>query len=224
MDFAGIDTQWWSKTLPAILANAALLFYLTWQKHPLRRYLSIFATTTLCDIAIAGELIPIADKKLQGALEYFFVFIGDLRFTLLVAHILYSRKSLAELSLLRPGLHTTSYAIAFALLPGVSLAIVSLAFPQLLKELRQGFLFYEIFFAIMAALWIFVLQRQSLPSREQRFLRRVAILVLAFYGLWALADTLILAGQSFGYVLRIVPNLLYYCAFLWWVAWLGKET
>jgi len=43
------------------------------------------------------------------------------------------------------------------------------------------------------------------------FLRAVLLYVSAYYGLWALADLMIqVAGLDAGWLLRIVPNQLYY--------------
>jgi hypothetical protein len=49
----------------------------------------------------------------------------------------------------------------------------------------------------------------------------VASFEIVQYALWALADVLILSGMSWGFLLRIVPNSLYYAFFLpfvWWTA------
>ena len=72
-------------------------------------------------------------------------------------------------------------------------------------------LIYEtLFFAL--ALWLRA--RTANPA-----LRAIWLYVLAYYGLWAGADVLILSGVDLGWALRIVPNQLYYAffvPFVWW--------
>lgn len=53
--------------------------------------------------------------------------------------------------------------------------------------------------------------------------RRLRSFELVQYGLWAAADALILAGLDLGYLLRIVPNTLYYAAFVPFVVWSAGE-
>ena len=52
-----------------------------------------------------------------------------------------------------------------------------------------------------------------------RFERAVLAYAGVYYALWAAADVLILAGVDAGWLLRCVPNQLYYCftvPFVWW--------
>ena len=51
------------------------------------------------------------------------------------------------------------------------------------------------------------------------FVRSTLGLVGAYYGLWAAADVLILCGVDAGWLVRLVPNQLYYglfVPFVWW--------
>ena len=66
---------------------------------------------------------------------------------------------------------------------------------------------------------VFALARFALPSelshaRSAAFLRSVLGYVAAYYGLWAAADLLILAGIDAGWLVRLVPNQLYYGLFV----------
>ena len=66
---------------------------------------------------------------------------------------------------------------------------------------------------------VFALARFALPSelthpRSAAFVRSVLGYVAAYYGLWAAADVLILAGVDAGWPVRLIPNQLYYGLFV----------
>lgn len=224
MELTNIDQNFYCKVLPALVASGILVICAALHAVPLRRYLLLFGATTLLDICIAGSLVPIGNQELQTGLEYLFVLIGDLRFILLLAYILYAGKSLSDIEKLRPGWDVLRPAIIFTLFPSLIVSAVGFACPDWVREPRQKFLAYEITFFVLTLLWIYgVMPQKSVPQREQAFLKKVSRLVLAFYGLWALADILLLRGIAAGFVVRIIPNLLYYCAFLWWVAFAARS-
>ena len=78
-------------------------------------------------------------------------------------------------------------------------------------------LIYEVAFALLAlVLMTRVISPRAGGGRDdvQQYLRLVTGVVLAYYVLWAVADVLILAGFDWGWAVRIVPNLLYYGAFV----------
>jgi len=78
-------------------------------------------------------------------------------------------------------------------------------------------LVYELGFLALASVLVFhLLPRRVGIARVavRRMLRRVLGVVVLYYGLWAVADVLILAGRDWAWGLRILPNLLYYGAFV----------
>jgi hypothetical protein len=63
------------------------------------------------------------------------------------------------------------------------------------------------------ALWLRAtwLPRRVLPGARLRFLRNVCAYVSVYYMLWAASDLLVLAASlDAGWLLRVVPNQLYY--------------
>jgi hypothetical protein len=225
MDYTNIDQNFYFKTLPTLLANAGLVLYAIARRPALWRYLTLFGLTTLADISVAGQLVPIASAELQTAIEYVFVLIGDLRFILLLAYILYAGKKLPDIAALRLSGDVLRPALIFTVFPSLIVSAVGIARPELLQLARQKYLAYELVFFVLTLLWVtVVLQQKGVAEAEARFIRLVALPVLGFYGLWSLADILILRGVEAGYVLRIIPNLLYYCVFLWWVAMAARAA
>lgn len=76
---------------------------------------------------------------------------------------------------------------------------------------------YETAFALLT---VFLMAR-VVPSRVgverlavRRYLRAVLGVVLAYYVLWVVSDVIVLRGQDGGWALRVLPNLLYYGAFV----------
>lgn len=218
MNFIGIDQSFYFKTCPAIAANAALLLFTLFKKPRLKTYLLVFSATTLVDILVASKIIPIANPDVQTTIEYIFVLIGDLRFIVLLAFVVYAQKKIPEIEAFRIDGSVWKPALVFTMFDSLIVRAIEFSNPGLFTEPRVKFLTYEAIFFALTFLWIFaVMPQKQIGETERRFLRRAAIPVFIFYGLWATADILILKGISFGYALRIVPNLTYYCVFLWWV-------
>lgn len=219
MNLIGIDTSFWFKTAPAILSNLALILFAIFKRPPLMRYLLLFGFTTLIDILVASRLLPMPTDSAQIAVEYLFVLIGDLRFILLLAYFLYAGLGAKDLEQLRLPGSVLKPAFIFTLFPTILVAAVGFAKPQLMTEARHKFLAYELIFFALTTLWIFVvLPQKSLSAQNARFVKSAAVPVFLYYGLWSLADILILRGVEAGYAIRIVPNFLYYGVFLWWIA------
>lgn len=218
MNLIGIDQNLWLKTYPAIAANAALLLFAVFKKPRLKTYLLVFSATTLADILVASKIIPIANPDVQTAIEYIFVLIGDLRFIVLLAFVVYAQKKMPEIEAFKIDGSVWKPALVFTMFDSLIVRAIEFANPGIFTEPRVKFLTYEGIFFALTFLWVFaVMPQKPIADAERRFLRRVAIPVFIFYGLWATADVLILKGIAFGYALRVVPNLVYYCIFLWWV-------
>jgi hypothetical protein len=86
------------------------------------------------------------------------------------------------------------------------------------QEARMLFLVYEALFVVL----LLGLSSVYLAGHAKalRWTRRVSVLVFVYYGSWAAADALILfASADEGFLLRIVPNVLYYGGFAPTVAW-----
>lgn len=218
MSFIGIDQSPLLKTYPAIAANAALFFFALVKKPALRTYLLIFSATTLVDILVAGKIIPIANPEVQTSVEYIFVVIGDLRFIILLAFLIYAQKKMADLENFRPDGAVIKPALIFMMFASLLVQAIDYAKPGFFSEPRRRFLTYELISLTLSFLWVYaVMPQKAVAEREAKFLRKAALPVFVYYGLWSLADTLILNGIEAGYAIRIVPNLVYYCGFLWWV-------
>jgi hypothetical protein len=94
--------------------------------------------------------------------------------------------------------------------------LVTSLLPESWGTPRVLYLIYELaFFSLTLCLL------RWLPNlRANPWLRAVSRFVLVYYGLWAAADAILLAsGADIGFLLRVVPNLLYYGGLIAAIAW-----
>lgn len=78
-------------------------------------------------------------------------------------------------------------------------------------------LVYELaFLALALALRALAVPRLGAAPRASRALRGLLAYAAGYYALWALADTILLAGVDVGWGLRILPNQLYYALCVPW--------
>lgn len=183
-------------------------------------YAVAFAIETLIDPLVTGPLLRsygYADTPLATTVMVGFVLLGDFRVYLLVFALL------AVAQGRRWGSAVPVSAAWTMVVPLVAYPLataVRAAWPA--ADPNTIWLVYEVSFALLA--WIL---RGVLPRRvaaEQPALRAylgaVLTYVTVYYALWATADALIqLAGVDLGWLLRIVPNQLYYAFWIPFVVW-----
>lgn len=174
-----------------------------------RAWAVVFAIESICDATLPA---------LAGVSMLPFVLLGDFRVFLLLEAVADPGRPLAR--------HLLAAAAWTLFVPAVT-AAVSLGWiaargplPGPVADVLAGatssqalWLVYETAFVALAT----VLRQVVVPRRRpraSRYLRAVLAYVLAYYGLWALADVAILAGFDQGWLLRMLPNQLYYGLFV----------
>ena len=220
MGYEALSLNFWVKTFPALVANVGLLVLVIARTRFQNKYLIFFSLTLILDALVAGGVLKDVDRSTQVGLEVFFVWLHDFRFFYLVGALLYAGKGLEAArglsldgSILKP-------AFLLSLMPTLMLLAANFARPDFFTQVRHQFLMYEIAcFALVMLLWMKVLSKatESLALPDRRFLKSIFIPVAAYYGLWAASDILILQKVEYGFLLRIIPNFIYYTVFLWWI-------
>jgi hypothetical protein len=170
-------------------APEAKRFVLTWSW--------IFVFQTMLDPLATGPIAKAIDSPRAGTgLGLTFVLLGDFRIWWLVF-----------------GVERRAGALVRALVPTAAVPVVAWLVTGALAPLPDPVLYlvHETFF-VAVAFWM---------SRRVagRFVRDVLAYAGVYYALWAAADVLILAGVDAGWLLRCVPNQLYYgftVPFVWW--------
>ncbi|MDP3278908.1 MAG: hypothetical protein Q8Q09_27195 [Deltaproteobacteria bacterium] len=222
------DSAWHNPGIFALAAFFLLIWLIVWPKHaPSLRHLRVLvaglAVVVLADIALTGGLSPLAPAHRHwiGYVAIPFVILGDARVFLLF------EQELARSTVQDPArsLKTYGRALAMALIVPVLQAILLQLFPSMFAQRRRLFLAYELMFLPVLLGYIRVRVQPALVARAQRltqhtwlqggkWLSLLGVFVFAQYALWALADVMILAGLDAGYLVRFVPNAMYYALFL----------
>lgn len=171
----------------------------------------LFALETLLDPIATGPLARAAGGAWPRALGVLFVLLGDFRVLLLVCFLAGGRNALRpalrEAALLTPLVPLFAFASTRAAAAGLGHPLPAHAL----------WLVHETAFLGMVAFLrrrIVAAREPARPNPRERYLRAVTAYVAAYYGLWAAADALILAGVEAGFGLRVLPNQLYYALFV----------
>ncbi len=175
----------------------------------LQGFLVLGAFEILADATLTGPWSPVPRvPALAASVPVLFVILGDARYFVLVARARRGRLD-RRAALAAAGL-------AF-IVPVVSW-VPQLALPRAFENPRHVFLLYEALFASLVAglrPWL----PPRIPEGARRWILRVTEVEIAQYMLWIVADLLILGGVEAGFLLRLVPNAIYYVFFLPFVAW-----
>ena len=139
-----------------------------------------------------------------------FVLVGDFRYFLFLEAVRTGRFAL-------PGGAGWLRALAWTAIVPVVSKLVLAALPADMAGGRTLFLAYEACFALLTLVVTFAV----LPRRTEgrRWAQRVTWFVCAYYALWASADVIILSGSDLGFLVRVVPNVLYYGGLIAFMCW-----
>lgn len=180
----------------------------------LRAWLLAWGLEIVLDASLTGFASPLhGHPAAERVAAIAFVILGDLR-----AYLLLERLSAP----LRPWPATWARALAWSFVASLAVAAATRVAPATFGPTRHVFLFYEALSLGLFAAWRFALlprRARSLAAPELGLARAVAAFFVAQYALWVGCDVLILAGVDLAYLARIVPNALYYGAFVAFVAW-----
>ncbi len=189
-----------------------------------RVYALVFCLETLLDPIATGPLTRVAElgESASTAVMLLFVLLGDFRVFLPV------------LFLTRPGAGFSSAlgwsALLTTIVP-VSAYAIYFMLGLLVEDLHGQVLWivYEIEFVVMAL----VLRGRVIPQRLAganpqvgAALRRATAFAAGYYGLWVASDLLIVgAGLDVGWLLRAVPNQLYYAFWIpfFYASWFARR-
>jgi hypothetical protein len=197
-----------------LVVPSLFLLYLLSRRRPagaprarfLHTWALLFTLETLLDPFATGPLTRVL--RLDGVALYawifVFVWLGDFR--VLWLHFADAGDAADPFGAARPA------AALACLVPLTTSALYAPVWLGLVEAPSQAlWLIYETLFLALA-LWLRA--RTANPA-----LRAIWLYVLAYYGLWAASDVLILSGVDLGWALRVLPNQLYYAFFVpfaWW--------
>lgn len=219
--FQAIYESPWATTAAVGAASFAALAMWLRRRTFLVAFFVLFTVEILADALRSGSWSPLTLLKSPwaGSIDIAFILLGDFRFFLVTER--FARRPAA-----RPADATApsawASAAAFTLIVPVLSAILIRNLPATFAEPRRTYLSYEVMFLVLALILRFVVLPRRLaaaPAAVRAWLLRIALFQIVQYGLWALADVIILGGADAGFALRLVPNAMYYALFLPFVAW-----
>lgn len=196
------DSPLWLPILPSLMAVCVLVSArrgVFGQARSVQGFACGFALLAAADGWLGGPLSPLSAGGWSTASTVFFVIAGDFRYFLAAR--------LGKLPLGRAC--TRALALSF-LVPVASQLCIRVPFPHLSERIL--FLAYELGLLVVVLLDY----RRGIRDRVSRALFRFEMVQ---YALWVAADLLLLAKIDAGYGLRVLPNLLYYTAFVPFAAW-----
>ena len=206
---------------PLLLWGAAFVGLVVALSRPglsgtVRAYCVALAAVSLFDAWLTSNQV-VGIGTLSGAAASFvpltFVLVGDFRYFLFV-------ESARPNGALWTSAESFVRAFAWTLLVPVASQLMVLAMGS--NEPRILFLVYESLFVLLSI----GIGRVYLPRRSGalQWTRRVTRFVIAYYALWAAADALILTiGADAGFLLRVLPNVLYYGGLAPAIAWTAPK-
>jgi hypothetical protein len=200
------DAPWHHPGIAWIAAVFAALAFARKQRF-LLGWFCVFLLVTVADAFFTGALSPVPAKHAWIA-GVVFVILGDLRFFLLAER--YSRGRLDRRAAIT--------AVGLSLIVPVITEVVRRLVPLVGATPRLTYLLYEVLFLLLALAARFVVYPSRLlgvvPGPVRQWVLSIATFEIVQYGLWIVADLLLLAGVEWALVFRIVPNTLYYAVFL----------
>ena len=198
-----------------------------------RVWAATFTVLGIVDPLAGGPLLRVlglADAPIATVVMVLFVLLGDFRVYLLVFTLMTHAGArhdvrvadpvFATRDALRPVPPRAAIAALGATLvvPLVALAVDAGIRTRVPTAPTQAiWLVYELAFLVVALAlrqWLIPARVPGTAPRLRTYLRAVLAYVAAYYGLWATADAVILAGFDAGWALRMVPNQLYYAFWL----------
>ena len=191
----------------------------------LAAWLGLFGVEILLDAWLTAPHSPLLPDHggLAGSLAIAFVLLGDVRFYVLVER--YTRDPSAAPKPSAFTLRAVLAGLAWGSLVSVLMAPLARTVPAFQRELRLIFLTYELMALAQAIVWLTVVIPRRMRALATpapavaRWLVGAARFIVAQYALWALADVIILWAHPAGFLLRVVPNVLYYGFFVGYVFW-----
>lgn len=216
------DSPWVATALLAAITMVGLVVWVR-RRSFLVAYTVVFTIVSLGDALRSGTWSPLhlLASPWEDAIGLGFVLLGDFRYWLLLERF-------AARPNAKPHDATSKKAWLSAVvwlgLVGLPTVALTKAFPKTFADSRVLYLTWEAIFLLVVAVYRFVWLPKRLARSEtaaasvRKWLFDVTRFEVVMYALWATSDVLLLAGVEAALLLRIVPNILYYGVFVWFVA------
>jgi hypothetical protein len=196
----------WHHPFVAYVVGLGLLFAIVRRLPFLYGYLFVFLVCILADATCTGGWSPVPmGTPAYTFFSVLFIILGDMRY-----FVLAERVSRSDEGLLR--------TLRFSIPLSFAIPVITEIMRQTLPFMQNDRVLYVVYEGAMVVL-VLALDRFRFAPRAadpalRRYVHEVSLLFAGGYFGWAACDVLILLDVEFAHVLRIVPNLVYYAAFL----------
>lgn len=202
--------------LVAWLVGLALLFAIARRLPFLYAYLVVFLVEILADAVATGAWSPVPmGTPAYTAFSVLFIVLGDFRYFFLVERVTRPERSLGEV-------------LAFTVPLSLAVPIVTGVMTKTVPAMQDDRVLYVVYESALCLIVLgldrYRLARAAVSDEIKTWMHRVSLLFAGLYFGWAACDALLLLGVTAAHVLRIVPNVLYYAAFLPFVFWAAPES
>jgi hypothetical protein len=213
--FQSFYESFWQHPLLLWMPSVLFLVFVRPRATDVARASQLFALLSIIDALFTGPMIQLFGPLTASAVMILFVIVGDFRLFFFI-----ERFSGREENFTRKLGETIIRAAGWALVVPVLQGVLTRLLPHAFENVRYTFLCYELlFFGLAAFLRSRIIPRRALPEDVRRWHRELCAFAMTYYALWSLADVVILLGFDGGYLLRVVPNVLYYGLFIPFVFW-----
>lgn len=196
----------WHHPFVAYVVGVALLFSLAHRLPFLYAYLVLFTVTILADATATGGWSPVPIGTLAYTVfSVLFIVLGDLRYFVLVERATHPNDKLSRVM---------TWSVGVSLIMPIASGVLTRVVPAMQND-RVLYMVYEaVMGCIVLGLDRFRYAPSSASAEIRQWVHRVSVLFATLYFGWAMSDLVILIGVDAGHLLRVVPNVLYYGAFL----------
>lgn len=200
--------------LVAYLVGLAFVLVLARRLPFLYGYLVVFTVEILADATATGawSSVPLGTPA-YTFWSVLFIVLGDFRYFFLAERMI----DLDE-PITRALVVAACTSLVVPLVTGILQRAMGL-------DTRELYMIYEAPMAVIVlALDRFRFQKRIADPEVRVFVHRVSVLFATLYAGWAACDLLLYTGFPIGHVLRVIPNVLYYGAFIPFVYYAAPDS
>lgn len=196
----------WHHPFVAYVVGAFLLFEIARRLPFLYAYSVVFLVSILADATVTGGWSPIPlGTTAYTVFSVLFIILGDLRYFVLVERATHPSDKFSRVLL---------WSVGVSLIMPAASGVLTRVVPAMQND-RVLYLVYEaVMGCVVLGLDRWRYRAHDMPVAIRAWVHGVSVLFATLYFGWALADLVLLLGFELGHLLRVVPNVLYYGAFL----------
>jgi hypothetical protein len=196
----------WHHPFVAYLVGLWLLAMIVRQLPFLYGYMLAFLVAILADATATGGWSPVPQATpAYTVFSVVFIVLGDLRYFVLAERVTHPDRSIGRV-------------LAWAMGVSMIMPVMSGLLTRMVPAMQNDRVLYLVYEAAMGCIVLgldrFRYAGADVPIDVRAWVHRVSLLFAGLYFGWAASDLVLLLGIEAGHIMRVIPNVLYYGAFL----------